>query len=29
VVREVVDVADVVQVQPPGLLRPRELQTRE
>ena len=28
-VREVVDLADEVQVRPPGLLRPRELQTRE
>jgi hypothetical protein len=26
---EAVDLADEVQVRPPGLLRPRELQTRE
>jgi hypothetical protein len=29
VVREVVDLADEVQVRPPGLLRPRELLMRE
>jgi hypothetical protein len=28
-VREVDDLADEVQVRPPGLLRPRELQTRK